>query len=129
MKHAQVFDCLPAAALVAGDIFCVHGGLSPKLTRPADVGGIKRPCRLLAERGDLLSDLTWSDPSSKTKGALCWAPARRWRRAVICSSTRMIGGSTRCSPEQRRKAAHGRYIHLLGVFHDPHASTNTRRVS
>ena len=73
---SQVFDCLPAAALVAGDIFCVHGGLSPKLTRPADVGGIKRPCRLLAERGDLLSDLTWSDPSSKIKGAHCPDPAR-----------------------------------------------------
>ncbi len=74
MSCAQVFDCLPAAALVGGDIFCVHGGLSPRLTCPADVDSIKRPCKLLAERGDLLSDLTWSDPTSKIKGAWCIVP-------------------------------------------------------
>ena len=78
--RAQVFDCLPAAALVAGDIFCVHGGLSPKLTCPADVDGIKRPCKLVAERDDLLSDLTWSDPTSKMKGAHRQAP-----RLLRCS--------------------------------------------
>ena len=68
--HAQVFDCLPVAGLVAGDIFCVHGGLSPKLTRPEDVNSIKRPCKILGERNDLLSDLTWSDPHQKIKGEL-----------------------------------------------------------
>ena len=69
LTPAQVFDCLPVAALVARDIFCVHGGLSPKLSRPEDVNAIKRPCKILAERNDLLSDLTWSDPHQKIKGA------------------------------------------------------------
>ena len=71
----QVFDCLPVAALVAKDIFCVHGGLSPKLTRPDDVNSIQRPCKILAERNDLLSDLTWSDPNHKIKGELRFAGA------------------------------------------------------
>jgi serine/threonine-protein phosphatase PP1 catalytic subunit len=69
LKPAQVFDCLPIAALVAKDIFCVHGGLSPQLSRPENVNSIKRPCKILAERNDLLSDLTWSDPHQKIKGA------------------------------------------------------------
>ena len=54
---------------LAKDIFCVHGGLSPQLMRPVDVNSIRRPCKILAERNDLLSDLTWSDPHQKIKGA------------------------------------------------------------
>ncbi len=74
-SHAQVFDCLPVAGLVAKDIFCVHGGLSPMLARPEDVNSIKRPCKILGERNDLLSDLTWSDPHQKIKGELRFAGA------------------------------------------------------
>ena len=53
----------------------MHGGLSPKLTRPEDVNSIKRPCKILAERNDLLSDLTWSDPHQKVKGEQCFVGA------------------------------------------------------
>ena len=67
----QVFDCLPAAALVGKELFCVHGGLSPHLERPQDVNQIQRPCKIASTRGDLLSDLVWSDPNGKVKGALC----------------------------------------------------------
>ena len=84
-SSAQVFDCLPAAALVGADIFCVHGGLSPKLTCPADVDSIKRPCALIAERDDLLSDLTWSDPSPKISGAPLLGLARRRLVTARCS--------------------------------------------
>ena len=55
------------------------------MTCPADVDGIKRPCQLLAERDDLLSDLTWSDPTSKMKGACCAVrPARCSVAAASC---------------------------------------------
>ena len=34
----DTFNCLPIAAIVAGKIFCVHGGLSPSLTHMDDIG-------------------------------------------------------------------------------------------
>lgn len=57
----DVFNTLPIAALVAGKIFCVHGGLSPSLHTMDDVRNIMRPTDV-PEYG-LLNDLLWSDPS------------------------------------------------------------------
>ncbi|KAI9494631.1 serine/threonine-protein phosphatase PP-Z1 [Zychaea mexicana] len=60
----DVFNTLPIAALVAGKIFCVHGGLSPSLNSLDDVRNIIRPTDV-PEYG-LLNDLLWSDPSTST---------------------------------------------------------------
>ncbi|KAK9760675.1 serine/threonine protein phosphatase Pzh1 [Basidiobolus ranarum] len=57
----NVFDTLPIAALVAGKIFCVHGGLSPHLNHMDDIRRIERPSDV-PDYG-LLNDLLWSDPS------------------------------------------------------------------
>ncbi|CAO3594452.1 unnamed protein product [Absidia cylindrospora] len=57
----DVFNTLPIAALVAGKIFCVHGGLSPSLDSMEDIRGIMRPTDV-PEYGTL-NDLLWSDPS------------------------------------------------------------------
>lgn len=57
----DVFNTLPIAALVAGKIFCVHGGLSPSMQSLDDVRNIMRPTDV-PEYG-LLNDLLWSDPS------------------------------------------------------------------
>ncbi|KAI9020266.1 Metallo-dependent phosphatase-like protein [Phycomyces nitens] len=57
----DVFNTLPIAALVAGKIFCVHGGLSPMLNSMDDIRNIIRPTDV-PEYG-LLNDLLWSDPS------------------------------------------------------------------
>jgi len=57
----DVFNCLPISAVVAGKIFCVHGGLSPDLIDYEDVTRIQRPTDV-PDNG-LLNDLLWSDPS------------------------------------------------------------------
>ena len=57
----DTFNCLPIAAIVAGKIFCVHGGLSPSLTHMDDIRHIARPTDV-PDYG-LLNDLLWSDPA------------------------------------------------------------------
>ncbi|KIL54284.1 hypothetical protein M378DRAFT_852715 [Amanita muscaria Koide BX008] len=54
------FCALPISAVVDGRFFCVHGGLSPELTRLSDLDHINR----FQEPGShgLLCDLLWSDP-------------------------------------------------------------------
>ncbi|CAO3698561.1 unnamed protein product [Rhizopus stolonifer] len=57
----DVFNTLPIAALVAGKIFCVHGGLSPSLRSMDEIRSIQRPTDV-PDYG-LLNDLLWSDPA------------------------------------------------------------------
>jgi len=56
----QVFDLLPVAAIVDQQILCVHGGLSPKITRLDGINKIIRDQEV--ENGTPFSDLLWSDP-------------------------------------------------------------------
>ncbi|KAH6692605.1 serine/threonine-protein phosphatase PP-Z [Plectosphaerella plurivora] len=55
------FNTLPIAAIVAGKIFCVHGGLSPALHHMDDIRNIARPTDI-PDYG-LLNDLVWADPA------------------------------------------------------------------
>ncbi|MCJ1337002.1 hypothetical protein MMC09_002281 [Bachmanniomyces sp. S44760] len=57
----DAFNCLPIASIVAGKIFCVHGGLSPSLSHMDDIRQIARPTDV-PDYG-LLNDLLWSDPA------------------------------------------------------------------
>lgn len=57
----DVFNTLPIAGLVAGKIFCVHGGLSPSLHNMDEIRNIQRPTDV-PDYG-LLNDLLWSDPA------------------------------------------------------------------
>lgn len=57
----DTFNCLPIASIVAGKIFCVHGGLSPSLSHMDDIRQISRPTDV-PDYG-LLNDLLWSDPA------------------------------------------------------------------
>ncbi|KAJ5770964.1 Serine/threonine-specific protein phosphatase/bis(5-nucleosyl)-tetraphosphatase [Penicillium nucicola] len=57
----NVFNCLPAACVVADKIFCVHGGLSPSLFQMDDIRQLQRPTDV-SDNG-LLCDLLWSDPA------------------------------------------------------------------
>ena len=57
----DTFNTLPIAAIVAGKIFCVHGGLSPSLKHMDDIRNIARPTDV-PDYG-LLNDLLWADPA------------------------------------------------------------------
>lgn len=54
------FDCLPLAAIMNKQFFCVHGGISPSMTTVDDIKAIER-FEEPDEQG-LLCDLLWSDP-------------------------------------------------------------------
>jgi serine/threonine-protein phosphatase PP1 catalytic subunit len=63
---SDVFNCLPAAALIDEKILCMHGGLSPELRSLQQIAELERPCDV-PDVG-LLCDLLWSDPDSNISG-------------------------------------------------------------
>ncbi|GAU90170.1 hypothetical protein RvY_02627 [Ramazzottius varieornatus] len=58
----ETFDCLPIGALLNGQFFCVHGGISPEIQTLADVQKIDRFKEPPAHGP--LCDVLWSDPNS-----------------------------------------------------------------
>lgn len=66
------FDLLPLAALVGGEIFCVHGGLSPQLQSVEQCSLIRRDKEVPTEGP--FCHLLWSDPE---KGVTDWTPSTR----------------------------------------------------
>ncbi|SCV99404.1 LAFE_0A02432g1_1 [Lachancea fermentati] len=56
----QSFNALPLAAVMNGQYFCVHGGISPELRNLEDINRINR-FREIPSRG-LMCDLMWADP-------------------------------------------------------------------
>ncbi|AMD22133.1 HGL207Wp [Eremothecium sinecaudum] len=55
------FTALPLAAVMNGQYFCVHGGISPELRTLEDVNSFNRFKEIPAK--GLMCDLLWSDPS------------------------------------------------------------------
>ena len=57
----SLFDCLPLACTVNGLYLCVHGGISPELTRTEDINAkvdrFQEPPNI-----GMFCDLLWSDP-------------------------------------------------------------------
>lgn len=63
---SDVFNCLPASAVIEEKILCMHGGLSPELYDLSDIAEIERPCDV--PDSGLLCDLLWSDPDTRITG-------------------------------------------------------------
>ncbi|KNC52391.1 serine/threonine protein phosphatase [Thecamonas trahens ATCC 50062] len=59
----EVFDYLPLSAIIAGKIFCVHGGLSPAVLSVDQIKLIDRFREPPSE--GVFADLLWSDPSDR----------------------------------------------------------------
>jgi serine/threonine-protein phosphatase 2A catalytic subunit len=59
----DLFDFLPMTALVAGKIFCLHGGLSPSIDSLDVARGLER--RQEVPHEGPMCDLVWSDPDQR----------------------------------------------------------------
>ena len=60
------FSQMPLAAVVDGTVFCVHGGLGPKMSGLAQMGELQRP--ITGFGNDVLDSMLWSDPSADVEG-------------------------------------------------------------
>lgn len=58
----EVFDLLPIGAVVDGEVYCVHGGLSPEIRTLDQVRTIERNMEIPHEGA--FCDLMWSDPDN-----------------------------------------------------------------
>lgn len=81
----EVFAFLPYAAVINNNVFCVHGGLSNKLTNLQDIEKLSelRPIYDYKEI-PLIQDLVWSDPS--TIGSCDFIPSTRNQGCVYGST-------------------------------------------
>ncbi|XP_014273853.1 uncharacterized protein [Halyomorpha halys] len=61
----NTFNALPIAALIDNKVICVHGGLSPDLTKVDQMYKIERKMDVPHE--GLFCDLLWSDPDDQQK--------------------------------------------------------------
>eukprot|EP00918_Siedleckia_nematoides_P040158 GHVU01087170.1.p1 GENE.GHVU01087170.1~~GHVU01087170.1.p1 ORF type:complete len:385 (-),score=89.11 GHVU01087170.1:208-1362(-) len=74
-SFTDTFDFLPLAAVIDGDIFCDHGGLSPALPALDHVRKLDRMQEVPQEGA--MCDLLWSDPSTPEDEHDGWTVSQR----------------------------------------------------
>ncbi|CAI4233244.1 unnamed protein product [Auanema sp. JU1783] len=62
----DAFSWMPLCGLIAGRVFCMHGGLSPDLKSFEDVRKLERP--IVPVNPSMVIDLLWSDPDANVQG-------------------------------------------------------------
>ena len=65
-NFVSVFDTIPIAGLIDNKLFCLHGGLSPNLSKIENLNSLKRFGDVPIE--GVISDLLWSDPEPEVTG-------------------------------------------------------------
>jgi serine/threonine-protein phosphatase 2A catalytic subunit len=60
----ELFDYLPLTAVVEGQFFCLHGGLSPSIETLDNIRSLKRVQEVPHEGA--MCDLLWSDPEERS---------------------------------------------------------------
>lgn len=68
----SVFDLLPLSAIIGQELFCVHGGLSPRITYIDEINALNRKKEIKGKMSDLLwsdHDDTINDWAESTRGA------------------------------------------------------------
>lgn len=72
LKFVSSFSTLPIAAVIQKSAFCCHGGISPELSKVADLNKINRFCEI--NYSGVFCDIFWSDPHPEydTKTGLGW---------------------------------------------------------
>ncbi|OHT12526.1 Ser/Thr protein phosphatase [Tritrichomonas foetus] len=87
----DVFQWLPMCAIINNSVFCVHGGISSRVSSRSDLLNIRRP---IIELDDLCIDLLWSDPTNKTKK---YKPSYRGKgKEFGISATKKFLSAVRC---------------------------------
>lgn len=66
-KFNQLFDYLSYAALINKVTFCVHGGISQRITKVSEINQIQKPVHDYLSN-PLVNDLIWSDPIPDING-------------------------------------------------------------
>jgi len=68
----KVFDRLPLAAVIAGDIFCVHGGIPRPVEGMSEIEAIQAVPKVFdpdacddSQHVQVVTDCVWSDPATK----------------------------------------------------------------
>ena len=59
----DLFNYLPLAALIEGQMFCAHGGLSPEISKVDEIQALNRFQDIPAQGA--ITDLVWSDPDDR----------------------------------------------------------------
>ena len=63
----KTFEYLSLGALIDNKIFCIHGGLSPRLNKVNGLNTVKKPYKI-EDKNSLVTDIVWNDPENKVEG-------------------------------------------------------------